>query len=63
MRWQTHINVIFVEIFISEIEKDTTGWNSKKKNGNGFIESGNGYDICPDCESAILNLIKERNKK
>lgn len=35
----------------------------KKTNGNGFIESGNGYDICPDCESAILNLIKERNKK
>lgn len=24
--------------------------------------TGDGYDICPDCESAILNLIKERNK-
>lgn len=33
----------------------------RKTNGNGFIESGNGYDICPDCESAILNLIKERS--
>lgn len=62
MRWQKHINVIFVEIFISEIEKGTTGWNSKKTNGNGYIESGDGYDIRPDCESDILNLIKERNK-
>lgn len=33
----------------------------RKTNGNGFIESGNGYDICPDCESVILNLIKERS--
>ena len=31
MRWQKHINVIFVEIFMSEIEKDTTGWNSEKQ--------------------------------
>lgn len=31
--------------------------------GDEYIESGIGYDICPDCESAILNLIKERNKK
>lgn len=35
----------------------------RKMAGNGYVESGNGYDICPDCESAILNLIKERNKK
>ena len=34
----------------------------RKVTGNGYIESGDGYDICPDCESAILNLIKERNK-
>lgn len=34
----------------------------RKMTGNGYVESGNGYDICPDCESAILNLIKERNK-
>lgn len=35
----------------------------RKITGNGVIECGNDYDICPDCESAILNLIKERNKK
>lgn len=34
----------------------------RKMTGNGYVESGNDYDICPDCESAILNLIKERNK-
>ena len=34
----------------------------RKITGNGYIESGDGYDICPDCESDILNLIKERNK-
>ena len=34
----------------------------RKITGNGFIESRNDYDICPDCESAIRNLIKERNK-
>lgn len=34
----------------------------QKTNGNGFIESRKDYDICPDCESDILNLIKERNK-
>lgn len=35
----------------------------QKITNNGWIESEKGYDICPDCESAILNLIKERNKK
>lgn len=35
----------------------------QKTNGNGYIEIKNSYDICPACESDILNLIKERNKK
>lgn len=34
----------------------------QKVTGNGWIDSRDGYDICPDCESDILNLIKERNK-
>lgn len=33
----------------------------RKVTVNGYIESGDGYDICPDCESDILNLIKERS--
>lgn len=38
------------------------GMELRKIDGNGWIESRNSYDICPDCESDILNLIKERNK-
>lgn len=34
----------------------------KKVTANEYVESKIGYDICTDCESAILNLIKERNK-
>lgn len=34
----------------------------QKVTANEYVESKNCYDICPDCESAILNLIKERNK-